>query len=299
MDRTPALARRLFDRLEPVHACTYFAPEAAAAMTDLGLKGFWMGYFAARSAPLGVVTPDVVTALFYNFAPSHVARALPAAWQITTPAAALQAREQAAVTALSRYGLTDDDTLRTAAELLAKAATSAPVDGRALYAANRSLPWPDAPVARLWHATTLLREHRGDGHVATLVSLGITGREANLLHCASGAVSEAFIKRSRKYDEDEWNSLRQNLFGRGLLAGDGTLSSAGAALKKRVEAGTDALALSGFEALSDSEVQTLFATLTPLTRIVVAAGDIPAVTPMGLRRDELDDDSAELLAHRQ
>jgi len=78
--REPELAWRFFDRFEPVHGVTYFAPEARAALDGLGYRGFWMGYFAARSAPLGIVPPEVVTAVFYNFAPERIAKALPAAW---------------------------------------------------------------------------------------------------------------------------------------------------------------------------------------------------------------------------
>jgi hypothetical protein len=104
--REPRLARRFFDRFELVHAVTYFAPEARAALDGLGYRGFWMGYFAARSAPLGIVPPEVVTAVFYNFAPERVAKALPAAWQIAGPEAALRARQDSAVAALRR--LTDD-----------------------------------------------------------------------------------------------------------------------------------------------------------------------------------------------
>ena len=86
-------------------AVTYFAPEARAALDGLGYRGFWMGYFAARSAPLGTVPPEVVTAIFYNFAPQRVAKALPTAWQIAGPEAALRARQDSAVAALRRYGL--------------------------------------------------------------------------------------------------------------------------------------------------------------------------------------------------
>ena len=170
MDRQPELARRFFDRFEPVHGITYFAPESRQAMDDLGYRGFWMGYFAARSAPFGQVPAPVVTATFYNFSPTRVAKALPAAWSIAPPADALRTRLASAVAALRRYGVADDDHLRTAAELCAKAATAAPVDGRPLFAANSALPWPGEPIEKLWHAATLLREHRGDGHIAALVT---------------------------------------------------------------------------------------------------------------------------------
>lgn len=96
------MARRFFDRIDPVHAVTYFAPEARSAFDGLGFGGFWMGYFAARSAPFGVVSTEVVTAAFYNFTPERVAKALPAVWELTTPADALRIREQSAVAALRR-----------------------------------------------------------------------------------------------------------------------------------------------------------------------------------------------------
>src|ERR1700751_899515 len=152
MPREPGLARRLYDRFEPVHAVTYFAPEARAALDGLGYRGFWMGYFAARSAPLGMMPTEMVTAIFYNFAPERVAKALPAAWQIAGPEAALQARQDSAVAALRRYGIDTSENVIVAAELAGKAAREAPLDGRTLFAANRALAWPDDPLAALWHA---------------------------------------------------------------------------------------------------------------------------------------------------
>ncbi|OBH42058.1 hypothetical protein A5690_02225 [Mycobacterium intracellulare] len=294
MRRRPELARRFFDRYEPVHAVTYFAPEARAALDALGYRGFWMGYFAARSAPLGTVPREVVTSVFYNFAPERVAKALPAAWEIAGPQAALRARQESAVAALRRYGLGSDENVRVAAELAGKAARHAPLDARPLFAANLALPWPDDPLTALWHATTLLREQRGDGHVAVLAAAGISGRESNVLHAAAGNVARDYIARTRDYDEAAWRHHEQRLAERGLLADDGTLTAAGRELKDHIETTTDALSLSALDALSDDEVETLFRALSPITRAVVAAGDIPATTPMTLRRDELHDDSAHL-----
>jgi len=285
MQRVPELARRLYDRFEPVHAVTYFAPEARAALDNLGYRGFWMGYFAARSAPLGQVAPEVVTAVFYNFAPARVAKALPAAWEIAGPQIALQAREDSAVAALRRYGLTDDENVRTAARLASSAARQASLDGRPLFAANLALPWPTDPVAALWHATTLLREHRGDGHVAALAAAGVSGRESNVLHCAAGAVPQDYMKRTRHYDDAEWHACEHSLVSRGLLGDDGSLMPAGRDLKNHIEATTDALALRAFDALDDGEVEALFHALTLIARTVIAGGDMPAVTPMSLRRD--------------
>ncbi|MGD1283353.1 SCO6745 family protein [Mycobacterium seoulense] len=294
MQREPVLARRFFDRYEPVHAVTYFAPEARAALDGLGYRGFWMGYFAARSAPLGMVPREVVTAIFYNFAPERVAKALPAAWQVAGPDAALHARQESAVAALRRYGLNTDENVRVAAELAGRAARQAPLDGRPLFAANLALPWPEDPLAALWHATTLLREHRGDAHVAVLAAAGVSGRESNVLHAAAGGVPREYIARTRDYDEAAWRHHEQRLAERGLLHDDGSLTTAGRELKDHIERSTDALSLSALDALGDREVETLFRALTPITRAVVAGGDVPDLTPMSLRRDELHDDGAHL-----
>ncbi|BBU24013.1 SCO6745 family protein [Mycobacterium xenopi] len=285
MQRTPELARRFYDRFEPVHAVTYFAPEARAALDGLGYRGFWMGYFAARSAPLGPVPPQVVTAVFYNFAPWRVAKALPAAWEIADPQLALRARETSAVAALRRYGVTDDENVRTAAQLAAKAVQHAPVDGRPLFAANLALPWPAEPLAALWHATTLLREHRGDGHVAVLAAAGVSGRESNVVHAAAGAVPRDYIARTRHYDDAEWRGCEDSLAARGLLTADGSLTAAGRKLKEHIEVSTDTLALRALERLDDGEIEALLAALTPIARKVIAGGDLPSTTPMALRRD--------------
>ena len=292
--RQPELARRFFDRFEPVHAVTYFAPEARAALDGLGYRGFWMGYFAARSAPLGMVPREVVAAIFYNFAPERVAKALPAAWEIAGPEAALRARQDSAVAALRRYGITADENVCAAAELAGRAARGAPLDARPLFAANLALPWPEDPLAALWHAATLLREQRGDAHVAVLAAAGVSGRESNLLHAAAAGIPRDYIARTRDYDEAAWRHQEQRLAGRGLLDDDGSLTAAGRELKDRIESATDTLGLSALDALSDDEVERLFQALTPITRAVVAGGDVPGMTPMGLRRDELDDDSAHL-----
>jgi hypothetical protein len=291
--RQPSLARRFFDRFEPVHAVTYFAPEARAALDGLGYRGFWQGYFAARSAPFGAVPAEVVTAAFYNFAPQRVAKAVPAVWAIASPADALRARVESAAAVLRRYGITDDEA-EAATHLAEKAARGAPLDARPLFAANLAMDWPDDPVARLWHATTLLREHRGDGHVAVLAVSGISGRESSLLHAAAGRVPKEMVMRGRDYDDDHWQLYQQRLAGRGLLDGNGELTDAGRDLKRHIEDTTDELALSALDTLSDDEVEELFQALTPLTRKVVAGGDVPAATPMGLSRDDLDDNSAHL-----
>jgi Helix-turn-helix family len=230
--------------------------------------------------------------MFYNFTTTRIAKALPAAWQIAGPAAALTARLDSAVAALRRSGVVDGEATRTAAELAAQAARTAPLDGRPLYAANRALDWPDEPVAKLWHAVTLLREQRGDAHVAILVGEGITGRQCNVLQaagvarharCSCGAVTTTMS--SGRCTASSCASA-----GCSMPGGSSPRRAGGSSRRSR----TAPMPLTALDGLTDAEVETLFRTLTPITRQVVAAGDVPAATPMGLRRDDLDDDSAQL-----
>ena len=283
MTRAPSVARNIWRRLEPIHAVTYFAAEPLMALTDAGYQGFWMGYFAARAAPLGPVGPDVVGALFYNFAPSRVARALPDAWAIAPPAVALEARRTGSVAALRR-ALGDDaagPTVEEAAELAARVARAAPPEGRSLFAANAALDWPTEPLDVLWHAATLLREHRGDGHVALLVTARLGGRESNVFQAAAGNVPRVMLERARDYSEEEWAAVTTRLVERGLLTPDGGLTRDGRALKQDIEDRTDAVALGAYDVLDDDELERLLAVLTPLAKAVVRTGDIPAATPMG------------------
>ncbi len=283
MPHDPAAARHVWRRLEPIHAVVYFAPEALGAFADAGYKGFWMGYFAGRAAPLGPAGPEVVGALFYNFAPGRVAKALPDAWSIAGPDVALEARRTGAVAALRRAlgDTADGPGVAAAAELAARAARSAPPDGRALFAANAALDWPAEPLEVLWHAATMLREHRGDGHVAQLTAHGLSGRECNVFQAAAGNVSRSMMERARDYDDAEWAEIVERLAGRGLLTAKGELTEAGAAFRQEVEDGTDAIAASGYDALDAAELDQLIELLTPIAWDVVAAGDIPAATPMG------------------
>jgi hypothetical protein len=130
--------------------------------------------------------------------------------------------------------------------------------------------------------------------VAVLAAEGITGRQCNVLQSASGKVPREYMMRARDYDEAAWQTHSAALAERGLLDGDGALTAEGEALKNDVEARTDRLALSALDALDDDDVEVLFGALTPITRLVIAGGDIPAMTPMGLGRDDLDEDSAGL-----
>jgi helix-turn-helix protein len=279
MTVTEELTRQLWQRFEMVHDVVYFSPHAAEAARALGLKGYWMGYFAFRAAPLGPVGPATVTAVFYGFHRSRVARALPDAWSYTTPEAAIAAREAAVDAALAE--LTDDDP-GEAAELAWRAAQLADTAGRPLAAANQALPRSGTARVALWQATAVLREHRGDGHNAVLVSRGIGPAQAHLLKAGAGESPEDVLRTGRGFPDDEWEAARTGLRDRGLLDGDGRLTAAGQAEHEEIETATDRVARQPWEALGEDGAARLLALLHPLAAAVVRSGLMPQPNPVGL-----------------
>ncbi|GAB3165488.1 hypothetical protein GCM10027258_88360 [Amycolatopsis stemonae] len=260
-----AVARRTWRYLEPYHGMIYFAPEAAAAYRELGVTGR-AGYFASRSAALGAVPASVVVATFYNFNPALVGESIAAAWSATEPAAVLEARYAAADQAL-RGILGDAVTspeMRRAAALLREAAETVVEDvtGRPLFAAHAALPWPAEPHLILWHAQTLLREYRGDAHVAALLTAGLSGIEALVTHAASGAVPAETLRTSRSWSEDDWNRAVSGLRERDWLTGDAdpAFTPAGAARRAQIEQATDENSVAPYAHIGESacvELQTL------------------------------------------
>jgi hypothetical protein len=282
----PEAARRLWLVGEPLHAVTYFAPESFAAWEAVGLRGFWRGYFATRAAPLGAVGAEVVTATFFNFAPAMVARALPEVWSMASPEDALAARARGATDALRSIlgAAADDPAVADAAALAAEAVAGCPVAGRALFAANVALPWPDEPVARLWHGLTLLREHRGDGHNACLVAAGLDGLEAHVLASATdaGGAGRDVRQGARGWTDEDWAAATTRLEARGLVDGSGAATPLGREVHGRVEAQTDEAALAPWAHLGPSATARLEAALRPWAEAVVRSGVVRFPNPMGL-----------------
>jgi hypothetical protein len=265
----------MFELVEPIGVIPYAADEPNDAMFALGFTDFWDTYFAGRAAPLGIVPAEVVDALFYNFAPGEVARHIPKVWRTTTPAAAIAAREAGCVKALRRIlgELVDAPAFARAADLLVEAATSAPVEGRPMYAALRAIPVPDEVVARLFHAASLLREHRGDGHIVALMTEGVGGLESHVLLALDAGMPAEKFGRVHHLPAAQLAAVIEGLRGRGLIGDDGWLSEAGSAVKQRVEARTDDLAAKPYECLDASDLDELVAALEPLAARLVAAHD--------------------------
>ncbi|MBL7255589.1 hypothetical protein JKJ07_14890 [Actinoplanes sp. LDG1-01] len=265
---------------EPLHAVTYFAPQGAVAFEQAGLTGFWRRYFAGRAAALGAVGPGPVTAAFFGFAPRMVQRAIPDVWTRISPPAALAARTAGATAALTDlFAGLPDKTVTEAADLLTDAAHAADTTGRVLAAAHADLPWPDAPIARLWHAATILREHRGDGHVAALLTAGLDGCESLAWRAAlDGGKLREVTQPARGWTDDEWQAAVGRLADRGWVTPDGTATETGRKAYDRVEALTDELAAGPWHNRDKAATELL----TPLTERAWQA--VPDDNPIPLRR---------------
>ncbi len=271
-----AVSRRLWQLVEPLHAVIYFAPEMRAAAVAQGLGENSRGYFAFRSAPLGAASPALVTSVFYGFHPERVARALPSAWDIATPATVLRLRAEVVDAALGRLlaGSWDGAELRRARSLAQAAAAACDVTGRPLAASNQALPASSSPRVQLWDALTVLREHRGDGHVSSLVAAGVGPCAAHVLRAAAGEADAEFLRSSRGWSDAEWADAVQGLQQRGWLDDAGELTSAGRTGRAAYEGITDTLADQPYRALGTEATEELERLLRSLAGAVVDAGGV-------------------------
>ncbi|MBP2477091.1 hypothetical protein JOF53_005963 [Crossiella equi] len=274
--------RKLWLSLEAVHAFIYFVPEALNRFEKLGV-GYAGGYFGSRAAAMGPVGAETVIATFYNFNPEFVRTTVPAVWDIASPEQFLATRLEAADEGLRR-GLGEAFGSPAVAEVakLARGAAERASElphGRALFAAHAGLAWPEEPHLELWHAATLLREFRGDGHLAALLQENVSGLEALVLHGASGEVPPDKLRQTRQWSEEAWAASVEDLATRGLLTAEGGLTDAGRELRARVEANTDRMAAPAYDRMPDADQARLMELGAPLSAGFVAAGMVPAKKP--------------------
>jgi hypothetical protein len=272
-DAATLVARKTWRTVEPLHGMVYFVPEAAAAYATLGVKGR-DGYFASRSAPMGAVSAEVVISTFFNFNPRLVHHAIPAAWQTTTPEALVGARFDAVDGAMRR--LLGDEVVASAdmeraAGLARRAAEEAAqrMDGRPLAAAHAELAWPEAPHLALWHAQSILREYRGDGHIALLVTHGLSGIDALITHAASGDVPAGLLQSSRGWSDEAWAEAVESMRARGWI-GHGVepvFTEWGEAQRREIEEQTDVLAAAPYAVLGEDGCAELRLLARPWSKI--------------------------------
>ena len=273
-DKPVPLPRAAHKVLEPLHTMIYFVPEAGERYQAAGVKGGRRGYFASRSAALGVVPAEVVISTFYNFGPDLVRKAVPSCWETSSPEQVLAARYDAVDAAWTRLlgeaELKSDEMAEAAG--LAREACSAIDDeivGRPLFAGHASLPWPEPEHLQLWHAATLLREHRGDGHIAALVLARLSGLEAAVSYSSlSKGLPESLLRDTRGYSEEEWEQTKVDLQRQGIFNSDNQFTDYGRDQRDEIEAQTDAAAATPYNHLGEDKTQRLIELARPWARSI-------------------------------
>ncbi len=252
--------------VERVHTGVYFAPDVTARYAAVGIKGYWMGYFASRAAALGTPPAEIVIATFHGFAPRWVHRALPDAWQFADRDAVLDVR----------YGLARDLLAPVEAEAAALAGPARAVldgvdwAGKPLGAAHAALPVHDDPVVDFWQAVTALREYRGDCHLAVLTAAGLDGAESNALAVATGWAKFDNQRELRGWTPDEWQAAIDRLATRGWLGTDGTATDTGRAARRQLEDTTDRVVAAGLDREATARLITLESDLVGLAETMAA-----------------------------
>jgi hypothetical protein len=278
------LMRQMWQLLEPVHALVYYAPEVSDEFAKLGydVDTRWPSYFALRAAPLGAASAELVTAAFYSFSPAMVAAHVPAAWQVASPAEVLAARTRGIDRALRRLIDVSSPELAEAAQLARTVAEAVNTAGRPLAAANAALPWPSEPHLVLWHAATIIREHRGDGHIAALLTAGLDPCEALVSFAAVGAAPvEVFA--SRQWTSPEWAAAQQRLTARGWVDTSGNATVEGKEGREAVERLTDELAAAPWQGIDPGRFAQL---VVPVTMAIVQSGLLPSQSTLGIVRPQ-------------
>ncbi len=272
--------RTFWQAIEVIHDVVYFAPDTKQRYEAVGLKGYWMGYFASRSAALGTPAPEVVVALFHGFAPRMVHRALPDAWSMASRDDILATRYDLARDALTP-GVVDADVERLGKELTS-IWTSLDFAGKGLAAAHASVPIPDDPLGRLWHAATILREYRGDCHVALLTAAGLDGAAANALAVADGrAVPNQ--REMRGWTEDEWAGAYERLRRRDWTDELAAITESGRAARAQIEDATDRVSAASFDEEAQARAITVEDELVAAARVIQASGAMPYPNPTGTK----------------
>ena len=272
-------SRGFWRAVEAIHDVVYFAPDARERFEAVGLKGFWMGYFASRSAALGTPSATTVTALFHGFSPALVGRALPDAWSLASRADILAARCTLARDILTP-ALEGADTAKIAREL---GLISQGLDfaGKPLAAAHVDLPAPDDAVGQIWHAATVIREYRGDCHVAVLTAAGIDGAAANALAAAAGLVP-AEQRERRGWTEDEWSAAIGRLGTRGWVDASGDITDTGRAARAQIEDTTDRVCAAGIDLEATGRAISIEAAIVSVARTIGQIGAIRYPNPTGV-----------------
>jgi len=293
MDALSERARSLAGALEPVAGQVYFSPECHSAYQALGFgpsPGEFGGvagpdgaaYFSSRGSVMGQVPGEVIAAAFGVFNPAVVIPLVRRGWELTDAATICEARDEGGVGQLRRILGERPDGVERANELLERAVDPLKPAGKPLYAGLVSLGVPSDPLAAAWRRADLLREYRGDAHVAAWTAAGLDGTEIGLLTEPYWGLPLRTYIRSRSWTEPELDGAEARLTQRGLLA-EGTLTAAGRSFREEVEAATDAQCAPIIGALGD-DLEELLGILRPWGAAIREAKGYPAAGPHDIAR---------------
>ncbi|HKF91291.1 MAG TPA: hypothetical protein VKC52_07445 [Acidimicrobiia bacterium] len=265
-------ARRLRNLVEPIAAGVYFAPEAQQRYEAQGLN-YFEGYFCSRGACLGKAPWSVITAAFGAFKPAVVQQAVTGGWSKTEPEPMLAARRDGATDQLNRLLGEPGPEVKQATEILFSLTDGVDPSGRTLYSGLSVLPVPDTPMGQLWRAADLVREHRGDGHIAAWISRTDSCEITVLTELTWGLQPGAYVF-TRGWNAEEVDAARARLQDRGLLDGDGQLTEAGRAFRADIEHHTDLAEREVIDRLGDRAGE-LFSLIQPMAKTIVEGGGYP------------------------
>jgi hypothetical protein len=265
-------ARRLRNLVEPIAAGVYFAPEAQQRYEEQGLN-YFEGYFCSRGACLGKAPWSVICAAFGAFKPAVVEQAVTGGWSKTDPEPLLDARLAGATEQLTRLLGEPGPEVKAATEILFSLTDGVDPSGRMLYSGLSVLPVPDTPMGRLWRAADLVREHRGDGHIAAWVSCTDSCEITVLTELTWGLQPGAYVF-TRGWNEEEVDAARERLRARGLLDRDNQLTEAGEKFRAEIEHDTDLAEREVIGRLGD-RADELFSLIQPMAKTIVEGGGYP------------------------
>lgn len=272
--------RRCQNVLNSLHSMIYFSPDLGKDLSKIGIDDPMAVYLVGRAAALGPVGPGVIAAVFHGFKYELIAEHLPQVWRAVSPATVLAARLRAADATWRRFLGAEAiaaPEMAEAASLALRATEACSRPGRPLYAAHADLPVPDAPHLALWHAATVLREHRGDSHFSVLACAELDGLEALVSHSASSeGMPKAMVMTKRGWTQEDWDAAQQRLSERGLMDGDGELTDDGVRLREDLEDDTDRLDQGPYHHLGPAGVARLTELATCFTATAATAGAFPA-----------------------
>lgn len=274
-------SRAFWRSVEAIHDVVYFRPDATARYEVLGLTGHWMGYVASRSAAVGTPSAGLVAAMFHGFAPALIGRAVPDAWALASRDDVLATRLELAREALAP-ATAGVDVAQVARELT-QVVAGLDLAGKPLAAAHADLPAPDDDLGRLWHAATIVREYRGDCHVAVLTAAGLDGAAANALAVATG-LAPAGQRRLRGWTEDEWEGAVGRLGTRGWVDPAGTATDTGRAARAQIEDTTDRVCAAGLDQRATGRAITVEGSVVGIARALEHVGAIPYPNPTAVPR---------------